>query len=121
MKALKKYSFFMAMVLLLPSPSQADGNLLLEHCLVAEKYIDSQVLKNELSFGRCIGLVQGVRQTMQLMASDSPVKACFPKKGIENGQAIRIVTSYLRKNPEKLHKDEVFLVMSAFIVAYPCK
>lgn len=69
----------------------------------------------------CLGFVQGVRNTMQAMSYNRSIKVCVPDKGITNGQATRIVTSYLKKNPASLHEHEVSLTMKAFIEAYPCK
>lgn len=82
-----------------------------------------------LDFGECIGILQGVRTTMGLyevggdLPQDNLLRTCFPEAGISNGQAARIVTSYLKRNPADLHQDGVFLAIFAFLDAYPspCK
>lgn len=121
MKVLKKYLVSIVVLMLFSSSSYADGNKLLEQCIATEKFLDTQEIQNELGIGVCIGLVQGVRNTMQFMGNDGSIKVCMPENGIDNGQATRIVVSYLRKNPASLHENEVVLTMLAFIDAYPCK
>ncbi|WP_148864038.1 Rap1a/Tai family immunity protein [Marinobacter fonticola] len=100
--------------------AQADGNRLLEQCLSAERFLDTKNVQSPFNVGVCMGMVQGVRNTMQLMGSSSSI-VCFPEGGIDNGQAIRIVTSFLRDNPAKLHYPETLLAMTAFQEAYPCE
>ena len=106
--------------LLLSPQSYADGNKLLEQCISVERFLDSKTVGDQLHIGICMGLVQGVRNTMLYMGNEGEIKACFPEKGIDNGQATRIVVNYLKKNPALLHEDEVLLIMAAFIEAYPC-
>lgn len=110
-----------AVLALLISPSvHADGNTLLEQCLVTERYLDTKEMSNPFNVGMCIGIIQGVRYTMQIK-NDGAIKICLPEQIITNGQAVRIVTSYLKRNPASLHINEVALIMSAFIEAFPCK
>ena len=54
------------------------------------------------------------------MGNEGQIKACFPEKGIDNGQATRVVVKYLKNNPALLHEDEVLLIILAFLEAYPC-
>ncbi len=107
-------------LLLFPLVSRADGNQLLEHCTHAERAIDTEEVINAFGIGACLGLAQGVRDTMFYLNEASSLKVCFPENGFTNGQAVRIVTSYLKKHPAALHKDEVLLTMIAFTEAYPC-
>lgn len=121
MKILRKYIVSIVALMLFSSSLYADGNKLLVQCIAAEKFLDTKELQNEFGIGVCLGLVQGVRNTMQFMGNDGSIKVCLPENGIDNGQATRIVVSYLRKNPASLHENEVVLTMLAFIDAYPCK
>lgn len=121
MKTPRKYIVATLVLMLFSSSVYADGNKLLEQCISTERYIDTGEIKNEFDIGMCLGLVQGVRNTMQIMGSDSSTKVCFPDNGIDNGQATRIVVAYLKKNPASLHEHEVLLTMLAFADAYPCK
>jgi len=106
-------------LLLSPSSYAAnDGNTLLEWCADAEKSMDNpnaSVDYQKAAF--CGGMVEGVRGTQMSMSGQ--FKACIPV--ISNGQAIRVVLAYLRKNPARLHENQVHLVMDAFKDAYPCK
>jgi hypothetical protein len=55
------------------------------------------------SVGMCFGLLEGVRNTIAI--GEDAFATCQPSDGITNGHAVRIVLSYLRKNPQKLHFD----------------
>ena len=108
----------------------ADGNELLADCQIAINAMDSGNSSSDLSAGikiaRCIGMAEGVRLTMQIyneedLPQDSILRACFPVNGINNGQAVRIITSSLKKNPASLHMEGPVLAVLAFLEAYPCK
>ncbi|WP_454834922.1 Rap1a/Tai family immunity protein [Pseudomonas lini] len=102
----------------------ADGYNLLEHCQQAVRAMDKTLAPTDepMSIGRCFGMVEGVRNTLVILNSKLPdnFKVCFPKKGIDNGQAVRIVDKFLRDNPAMLDQPDTFLVMMAFKQAYPC-
>lgn len=104
--------------------AMADGNKFLENCQDVVKKMDdenSEIL-NPMGMGYCYGMLEGVRTTLMVVNEALPLKSrfCFPKVGINNGQAARIVTKYLRDNPAKLHLPEAFLVISAYQKAFPC-
>ena len=105
----------------------ADGNELLADCQLVVSHMDSgkSTQNDQLQMGTCIGLSNGVRTTMAMfnreITDDSILRACFPEDGINNGQAVRIITSYLKKNPAELHMHESILAIMAFLDAYPCK
>lgn len=114
----------LSMLLLLPAQVQADGNLLLEDCLMAEEALDSKKMSDPIAAGQCLGFVEAANQTMrfmQLMPNANPPLACFPENGLQNSQAIRIVLSYLKSHPEKLHQTKVSLAINSFIDAFPCR
>lgn len=122
MKTNRKYFAAVIWLLILSSTSYADGNTLLGQCLTAERGIDKNEVPDDIiGASLCLGFVQGVRNTIQAMSSNSSIKVCIPKGGITNEQATRIVTSYLKKNPASLHEHEVLLTIKAFTDAYPCK
>lgn len=104
--------------------AMADGNLLLDHCQQVMRAMDKTTAPADepLFVGRCLGMVEGVRNTLVILNSALPekIKVCFPKKGIDNGQAVRIVDKFLRENPAMLDQPDTFLVMMAFRQAYPC-
>ena len=107
-----------------------DGKKLLAACQTVINYIDSGETSLDHSsgvdIGLCLGMAEGVRNTMIIyslsdLPQDSYYRVCLPEGGIKNGQAARIISSYLMKNPAKLHIDASGLAMFAFIDAYPCK
>ena len=115
---------FIALLLIAiaPSLSQADGNKLLEYCIEAEKHLEKKEVNNPFSIGFCLGMIQGVRNTLIIINEIQPknLQLCWPDGGINNSQAVRILLNYLRSNPENLHKDEVLLTMLSFQKAYKC-
>ena len=113
--------------LLIISPiSYADGNKLLKDCGAIIHSMDTnEMTGSEIGMGFCLGMVSGVRNTMavyqETLQRDGSLKvACIPGNNIDNIQLVRIVTSYLKNHPEKLHEHESFLTINAFLDAYPC-
>lgn len=102
-----------------------DGNELLNQCQQAVRFIDDagKPSDNRLNVGHCIGMVEGVRTMMLYIDSAQPAnyKTCFPKGGISNAQAARIVVKYLNDNPAKLNEDGPYLIFMGLHQAYPCK
>jgi len=114
------------LTLMFPIIVLADGNDLLEKCLIAEKSLNTHDANStdldSLEIGYCFGIVQGVRGTMQLQCADectTQITACFPEnESIQ--QSVRVVTSFLRKSPTILYMNEIDLIIVAFMNAYPC-
>jgi len=77
--------------------ASADGNTLLQQCQQAVRTMDDPTTRptDLLGIGRCMGMVEGVMKTITIFKSTLPdnLKVCFPKQGINNGQAARIATS----------------------------
>lgn len=93
------------LLLILMSPIvKADGNRLLNSCQSAEKFLDNDDTRDGVGAGFCIGLIQGVRSSMQIFNDvlEPKYHTCWPNGGIDNGQAIRVVLKFLRSNPEIL-------------------
>ena len=107
----------------------SDGNALLKYCQIAVNDMDGGSIEkfDYIKVGYCFGLIEGVRNAMVMygasgdLRKDSFLHSCFPEDNIQNGQAARIITSYLKKNPAELNKNGSALAMFAFIDAYPCK
>ena len=103
----------------------SDGNDLLSYCSAAEEFMDSGEIPagKEVSLGVCFGIIEGIKD-MTILAEmeglSNVLNVCFPETAITNGQAVRVVLSYLRKNPKDLHIDRSLLVLSAYQDAYPC-
>lgn len=101
----------------------ADGLSLLTQCHQAIKAMDGEPKVNMLGVGSCFGMVEGVRNTMQILNSKlmPDFKTCFPTKGITNEQGIRIVVKFLEDNPALLDQLDTTLTIMAYRAAYPCK
>jgi hypothetical protein len=99
-----------------------DGNELIKECSEAVRGADGLQINSHYDAGYCLGLTQGVRQTMRLLNEDIPpdLRTCFPD-GITNGQGMRIVLKYLQDHPARLQEQAVYLVFLAYKTAYPCK
>ncbi|MGH9878299.1 MAG: Rap1a/Tai family immunity protein [Nitrososphaerales archaeon] len=102
-----------------------DGNGFLKACRLTVKFIDDEPITEDrgLEVGYCLGLIEGVRNSMILLNPHLPkdYKVCFPSSLITNRQAARIVVKYLDNHPAILDKDKTLLTMYAFADAYPCK
>ncbi|QLG94782.1 hypothetical protein HZF02_23820 [Pseudomonas yamanorum] len=103
-----------------------NGTALLQNCknmIAIEKQFELDRL-SVLGAGQCLGVVQGVRNTLVTLANAkliSPV-ICFPGGGVlSNGQTIRVVVKYLEDNPKDLNLDQSLLTMMALLDAFPCK
>jgi hypothetical protein len=128
--SVKKIISGLTLSLLLSSgAANADGNKLLAECQILINALDSGTLSTaqgaNFAAGNCIGISNGVRTTLMFLQPDIPqdsaFRACLPEGGINNGQAVRIIASYLKKNPSELHLHESILAIFAFLDAYPCK
>jgi hypothetical protein len=99
-----------------------DGNQLLRACKEAIRDSDGERDTSGVDIGYCLGLVNGVMNTMDTMNNYllPKEKTCFPE-GLMNKQGARIVAKYLEEHPASLHRDGAFLTMAAFQNAYPCK
>ena len=109
----------------------SDGNELLAGCQTVINKMDGGTLDpgfiSGMAVGEGLGILLGVRTAMVMyelagnLPQDNSLRSCLPQAGITSGQAVRIVTSYLKRNPADLHKDGTTLAMFAFLEAYPCK
>lgn len=102
--------------------ADGDGNQLIKHCTLAVKAVDGAKVDGYYDVGYCLGLTQGVRQTMKIQNEGLPAvhRTCFPE-GITNGQGVRVVLKFLQDNPAELQEPAVSLVYRAYRLAYPCK
>ena len=128
--SIKRIIIGLTLSLLLSSgAANADGNKLLADCQILINALDSGTVSTaqgaSLAAGNCMGISNGVRTTMVFLKRDLPqdsgMRVCLPENGINNGQAVRIIASYLKKNPAELHLHESILAIFAFLEAYPCK
>ena len=105
----------------------SDGNKLLDFCLTAERYMNSDdivpKITESVKVGYCYGIVEGVRQATELYQEleGVPKAVKFPEGGIDNDQSVSITVKYLKAHPEKLHLSEFELISSALQDAFPDK
>lgn len=95
------------------------GNELLRQCRETERLMeDSRSRVDQLSAGYCIGLVEGIKNTLTMVSSQAKTN-CMPASAT-NEQAVRIVLKHLRNNPERLHLDGSVLVIESLGNAFTC-
>ena len=116
---------FLSFVLVNPSLVVGEsGNSLLGKCQDAVSFQDTSKAKNSENAVYCWGFVSGVMSTMQVgNTAPKMMNACIPESNpsVTAGQAVRIVTKYLKARPENLHLPSTLLVMDAFRKAFPCE
>ena len=119
--AMNKYGEIMknfmliTMLILLPIQAQAQvffygGNHLVE---LMREYENPNT--SSFGAGRYSGFVSGVYDTL------SALNIICPTTSVTVGQAIAIVTKYLKSNPEKWNESAIDLVSVALMNAFPCK
>ena len=97
---------------------------MLTQCSSAERIVyEVPQAKISIEAGICLGIVNGVRSTMQIYESELKPerRLCWPAEGVTVGQGVLIVNKYLKDHPEKLHEDETVLIIKAFRLAFQCK
>ena len=68
------------------------------------------------------GYVSGTIDSYMILIDANPSVRfiCFPKQGISNDQAIRIIIKWLKEHPERLHETARTNVLEALRTAFPC-
>lgn len=98
-----------------------DGNQLLSECQsVIDTNEKGKNIHDAFGEGYCLGLLQGFSEMnsfYKIMKGNSFF--CIPKE-VTLLQKTKVVIKYLNENPNKLHKNESFLVHFAFSEAFPC-
>jgi hypothetical protein len=113
-------------VILSSSANALSGMDLLRDCSQADEFTNSEHQSHAgvlLSFARCLGYLEGVIDTNQLMSrlkGGPPAFFCDPPNGIQTEQAMLVVLKYLLDNPRQLHKSARINVVAALRGAFPC-
>ena len=68
--------------------------------------------------GYCLGQTNALTAVSRVLPD--PLRFCMPEGG-SNQQAVRIIVSFLKAHPERLHEDVVILSIDALHQAWPCK
>jgi len=103
------------------SPVYADnasGSDYLKSCnLWLEPYSNFQKMSDSerLEVSRC----KGALDILLFLGLGQTAGMCIPN-GVYYDQLARVITTYLNKNPEKLHHPFSFLALEAIQAAWPC-
>ena len=113
------------------STAAMDGNDMLRKCKPLFDDITgapetATTLTEKLDSGYCGGYIAGVLDVEAAWEkvegkSSKASHYCLPAEGIPSEQVLRILKSWLDKNPEKLHWRADSLIHTALIEAFPCK
>lgn len=107
-----------AMLLLAPLQVRAQflsGNDLVQYMREADKANASNPQTSYYDVGNYMGFVTGVFDAY------STARLICPSSGVTRGQALEIVSAYLKANPTKWNLSAVSLVRNAFTSAFPCR
>ena len=117
----------------------ATGNDVLRDCTLALEMAQENYMKQVLSKGnplpskdqqnramQCLNYVVGYKDalyTSQIFQekNGSVSFVCLPENNLNNEQALRIVITYLKDNPQMLDSPQAAVVFNAFYYAFPCK
>jgi hypothetical protein len=125
MRVLGQIVIGLALVAAQPALSQSvdvdSGNAYLPGCraVVDDKATAAKLKIEELLVGgKCMGVVSAMIGVSTFFAPE--YRYCVPA-GVNIGQGMKVVISYLDANPSQLHLDFRVLVHRAFKAAFPCK
>lgn len=107
-----------ALLALIPLQVHAEflsGNDLVQYMREADKANASHPQTSYYDVGNYMGFVAGVFDAY------STARIICPSPGVTRGQAVEIVSLYLKSNPTKWNLSAVLLVRNAFTSAFPCR
>ena len=98
----------------------------LRACTAVVKHADGIGVSPEEGVGSvyCLGYLSGFTDSVRLTAhfyKPQDQRICLPEQGASNEQLARVVTKWLRDNPNDLHESTRLSVMLALQAAFPCK
>ena len=91
------------------------GNDLVQYMREADKANASHPQASYYDVGNYMGFVTGVYDAY------STARLICPGSGVTRGQALEIVTVYLKSSPTKWNLSAVVLVRNALTSAFPCR
>lgn len=113
-----------ALLLLTSQVALADGETLLKKCsLVSDpKPTDKTTNVEFLQMGHCLGMVEGVANTIAVLLAEAPPaeQLCFPET-YSTKEGARTVVAYLKSHPKELSEPDTGLVMIALATKYGCR
>ena len=130
--------FVVSALVLWPVPTRSapglygTGESLLDECRIAERLWDNPesvaaddgAISDIASAARCTGFVVGVASALDMLGENqkgpqSRFGICLPQ-GVAYDKLVRIVTKYLRENPQNAHLSATPLTGVALKIAFPC-
>jgi hypothetical protein len=97
------------------------AGFMLPYCKLAP----AQASSKAFLAGRCIGLVQGIVETLRLVKEANSNKLtllCVDQpRGSNTDQAVKIVVNYGDAHPEQTHAPLIVIAALALTEAWPCK
>jgi hypothetical protein len=106
---------------------QFDGNELLRNCNEAVRLADGEKL-DLAAMGSAMfcqtyvaAWIDGYVAAKTISEQNWRFPYCPPSSGWDNTQSVRIVTKWLKDNPEQLHNRATLSVMVALSKAFPCR
>lgn len=113
--------------LLVPDVAQgerADGNSLLAECQAAVRTMDAGKLSSDdaMAGTHCFGYVAGFMNGWQFglrVGGGKTILLCL-SPDVTTGQAVRVITKYLKEHPKDLNKRDAGLALLALSDAFPC-
>jgi Rap1a immunity proteins len=102
-------------------PAFETGDSLLAKCRIALSGMDAGAgdMRDAVNAGICVGYVLAVADATSGAAPRPRGKACIPR-GAAREQLVRIVTTYLTRDPEALNAPASDAVNKAYVAAFPC-
>lgn len=91
------------------------GNELVKSMRDYDKYVAGNGNFNQSGMGMYVGYVSGIFEAMRIG------RVICPNQAVVNGQAIEIVSGYIKSNPEKWNLDAINLVYTPLILTFPCR
>ncbi len=88
-----------------------DGNEILTYC-------DENA--TAITKGVCLGYIQGLWTSLDLMLAMNDTKMCIPKSATL-GQVRDVTVSYIRRNPATRHEGSMILFARALAEVWSCK
>lgn len=112
-----------ALILLTSQAALADGESLLKKCSLvsAPRPIDKTTNAEFLQMGQCLGMVEGVANTIAVLGEALPeARLCFPET-YTTKEGARTVVVYLKSHPEEWSESDTGMVMVALAADYGCR
>ena len=100
------------------SPSLAQDVGSANFVIVGCREFNASSRKEEFRQGYCAGIASALMLTSRGLGEN--IRSCLPK-GVDLGQAVRVISTYIDQRPARSHETFAVLAAEAFHAAWPCK